>query len=82
MRYFVGILGTVAGFLLVWKTTSILNFTGQFDFAEKYLGMLGGTRFFIKVIGLVVIALAWLYMLNLGGWIIYALFLPGKPVSQ
>jgi predicted small integral membrane protein len=78
MQYFIGILGTVAGFLLVWKTTQVLNFTGQIDFAEKYLGTAGGSRLFIKLIGLIVIFIAWLYMFNLGGWILTTLFLPGR----
>jgi hypothetical protein len=79
MQYFIGALGTVAGFLLVWKTTAVLNFTGSIAFAEKYLGMEGGSRLFIKLIGLIVIFVSWLYMFNLGGWILYTLFLPGKP---
>jgi hypothetical protein len=82
MQYFIGIFGTIAGFLLVWKTTAVLNFTGSIDFAEKYLGMEGGSRLFIKLVGLVIIFVSWLYMFNLGGWILYSLFLPGKPVNQ
>lgn len=82
MQYIIGILGTVAGFMLVWKTTSVLNFTGRIEFAEKYLGMEGGSRLFIKLVGIVVILVAWMYMFNLGGWILYTLFLPGKAVPQ
>jgi len=65
--------------MLVWKTNSILSFTGQIDFAEKYLGSSGGSRLFIKLVGIVIIFAAWLYMFNLGTWLLYALFLPGKP---
>jgi len=79
MQYFIGILGTVAGFMLVWKTTSILSFTGRIEFAEKYLGTEGGSRLFIKLVGVLIICVAWLYMFNLGGWIIYRLFLPTVP---
>ncbi len=79
MQYFIGILGTVAGFMLIWKTTAVFNFVGQVDFAEKYLGTAGGTRLFIKLVGIVVILVSWLYMFNLGSWILYALFMPGKP---
>lgn len=78
MQYFIGALGTIAGFMLVWKTTAVLNFTGRIEFAEKYLGAEGGSRIFIKIIGIIIIFVSWLYMFNLGGWIIYALFLPGK----
>jgi len=82
MHYFIGILGTLAGFMLVWKTTPVLNFTGRIEFAEKYLSTAGGTRFFIKIVGVVIILISWMYMFNLGGWIIYALFLPGRPAPQ
>jgi len=77
MQYFIGLLGTVAGFMLVWKTTPILSFTGRIDFAEKYLGTEGGSRLFIKLVGVVIIFISWLYMFNLGGWILTWLFLPG-----
>jgi hypothetical protein len=82
MQYFIGILGTIAGFMLVWKTTAVYNFVGQIDFAEKYLSTEGGTRLLIKLIGVIVIFISWLYMFNLGGWVLYALFLPGKQVPQ
>jgi len=82
MQYFIGVLGTVAGFMLIWKTSAVLSFTGQIDFAEKYLGTEGGTRLFIKIIGVIVIFIAWLYMFNLGGWILYRLFLPTTPTPS
>lgn len=82
MQYFIGILGTIAGFMLIWKTTAVLGFTGTIDFAEKYLDSLGGTRLFIKLVGLAIIFASWLYMFNLGGWILYALFMPGKANPQ
>ncbi len=82
MQYFIGILGTIAGFMLVWKTPAVLSFTGPIDFAEKYLGTEGGSRLFIKLVGIVVIVIAWLYMFNLGGWILYRLFLPTTPTPQ
>ena len=82
MQYFIGVLGTVAGFMLIWKTSAVLSFTGQIDFAEKYLGTEGGTRLFIKIIGVIVIFIAWLYMFNLGGWILYRLFLPTAPTPS
>ncbi len=82
MRYFIGSAGTIAGFLIVWKTTSVLGFVGSIDFAEKYMGSMGGSRLFIKLVGIVIIFVSWLYMFNLGGWIIYTLFLPGKPTPQ
>ncbi len=82
MQYIIGILGTVAGFMLVWNTTAVLSFTGQIEFAEKYMGTEGGSRLFIKLVGVVVILISWLYMFNMGSWLLYTLFLPGKPAPQ
>jgi hypothetical protein len=77
-RLLIGILGTVGGFLLVWKTNSVFGFTGRFEFAEKYLGTEGGSRLFIKIIGVIVIFVSWMYAFNVGGIIIMKLFLPGQ----
>jgi len=77
MQYFIGALGTIAGFMLIWKTTAIYNFTGQIEFAEKYLGTEGGSRLFIKLVGIIIILISWLYMFNLGSSILTTLFLPG-----
>jgi hypothetical protein len=78
MRYFIGIAGTLAGFMMVWKTAAVLNFTGRIPFAEKYLGLEGGTRIFIKIIGCLVIFVSWLYMFEMGEWLIRWLFLPAS----
>ena len=77
MNYFIGALGTIAGFMLVWKTTAVYNFTGQIEFAEKYLGTEGGSRLFIKLVGIIIIIIAWMYMFNMGESILRFLFLPG-----
>lgn len=62
MRIFVGILLTALGALMVWKSNWIYNTFGRIDFAEKYLGLEGGTRLFWKLVGLTIILLSWLYM--------------------
>lgn len=82
MRYILGGIGTLIGFMLIWKTTPVYNFTGQIEFAEKYLGTDGGTRLFIKIIGCVVIIVSWMYMLNMGESILRTLFLPGQQQQQ
>ncbi len=78
MRIIIGIAGTIAGFLLVWKTEAVFGFTGRFEFAEKYLGTEGGSRIFIKIIGVIVILVTWMYAFNLGESILRKLFLPGQ----
>ncbi len=80
-RFFIALIGTIAGFMLVWKTEPVFGFTGRFDFAEKYLGTEGGSRLFIKIIGCIVILVSWMYGFNVGGIIIQKLFLPGQPVE-
>ncbi len=46
----------IVGFFMVWKTEAIFSWTGQIDFAENKLGT-GGTRLFLKLIGLGVVFL-------------------------
>jgi hypothetical protein len=76
MKYFIGILGTVVGFFIVWKTEGFMSWTGRIDFAERWFGTEGGTRIVLKAIGLLIIIVAWMYMLNLGESILRFLFLP------
>jgi hypothetical protein len=76
-RFFIALVGTVGGFMLIWKTEAVYGFTGRFEFAEKYLGTEGGSRLFIKIIGIVVILVSWMYGFNVGGVIIQKLFMPG-----
>jgi len=81
-RILVGVLGGLAGFLLVWKTEAVFGFTGRFEFAEKYLGTEGGSRVFIKIIGVIVIFVSWMYAFNIGEIILQKLFLPGQTNQQ
>ncbi len=76
MKYIIGLIFTVLGFFVVWKTGAIMSFTGRIAFAEKYLGTEGGTRIFLKIIGVIIIIISWMYMFNLGEGIIRFLFLP------
>ena len=62
MKIVIGILGTLFGAAMVWKSNWIYNSFGRIPFAEKYLGLEGGTRLFWKLVGLTVIFLSWLYM--------------------
>ena len=64
-------LGVIAvGSLMVIKTQWIYDFTGPIDWAEQHLGSEGGTRIFIKLLGVVLILGAFLGVTGiLGGWV-------------
>lgn len=47
----IGIMGV--GFFIVWKTEWFYKWTGPIDFAERKFGY-GGTRFFLKLMGILV----------------------------
>ncbi len=63
MRIFWGLIGIAIGTLMLWKTYTLLSFLGRFDWAERYLGGgLGGTSFFYKAAGVLVVIASALYM--------------------
>ncbi len=41
----------VIGFHMVWKTDLYLSFFGRIRFAEEHFGTEGGSRLFLKLIG-------------------------------
>ncbi|MBI5467443.1 MAG: hypothetical protein HY975_04505, partial [Candidatus Kerfeldbacteria bacterium] len=55
MQWFIGFLTIGVGCLLVLKTQWIYDFTGPIDWAEQHLGTEGGTRLFIKLLGVLLI---------------------------
>ncbi len=63
LRVFIGILITVAGFMVVWKSEKVLNFFGKSAWAEKHLQYEGGSHLFYKLIGVVII-LAGLFLIS------------------
>ena len=64
MRIIVSLIGIAIGIFLVVKSPALVNALGDISFAEQYLGN-GGTYTFYKLVGVVFIALATLYMLDL-----------------
>lgn len=62
MKYVLGILGMVAGFMLVWKSNWLLNNFGRVNFAEKYMGTMGGTRMFYKLLGVLIIFICFIWV--------------------
>ncbi len=63
-RIIVFIIGTALGVAMNLKTGAFLNFTGKIEWAERHLGMEGGTRLFYKLLGLIVIFISWMYAFN------------------
>lgn len=63
-RIIVFIIGTGLGLAMNLKTESFLRFTGPVSWAEKHLGIEGGTRLFYKLLGLLIIFLSWMYAFN------------------
>ena len=63
MKFFVLILGAVVAFLLLRYRGVVKQFTGEFDWAEKYLGN-GGTNTFIVLFGIGVFVLSLMYALG------------------
>lgn len=52
----------VAGGILVIKSESIFRFIGQIDWAEEHLSSEGGTRLLIKLVGILFILGAFLWV--------------------
>ena len=63
LRVFIGILITVAGFIVVWKSEKVLGFFGKSAWAEKHLQYEGGSHLFYKLIGVAII-LAGLFLIS------------------
>ncbi len=76
MKYLIGLIVIAIGFLLIWKTDWIVNNFGKIDWAEMRLSAEGGTRILWKLIGIVVIILAMMYMFGFIEGVIGAIFSP------
>ncbi|MCX6785699.1 MAG: hypothetical protein NTZ18_02505 [Candidatus Komeilibacteria bacterium] len=76
MRFFLGLIGIAAGFLLIWQANWIVVNFGKTAWAEMHLGTEGGSRIMWKLIGLGVIILAMLYMFGFIEGVIWAIFSP------
>jgi len=76
MKFILSIILIVLGFLLVWQANWIVTNFGRIDWAEIHLGTDGGTRIFWKLLGLIIIIIAMLYMFGFIQGIIGAIFSP------
>ncbi len=64
MRVLIGLIVAGIGFLMVWKTDWIVRNFGYMAWAERSMGIFGGTRTVIKVIAVIGIFFGFLYMTN------------------
>ena len=75
VKYIVGIIGIIFGTLMVMKSESFLRFFGKIDWAERHLGLDGGTNLFYKLIGIGIIVISFMLMSGMLGSIFGKLFL-------
>jgi hypothetical protein len=54
VRIVLGLAIIVVGFLIVWRTSKILEWFGPVEFAEDKFGS-GGSRFFYKLLGILIV---------------------------
>jgi hypothetical protein len=76
LQIFVGIIGIVFGFVLIWKSNWIVENLGRVSWAEQHLGTEGGTRLLYKLIGLLIIFFSFMLMFGILGGIITTVFSP------
>jgi hypothetical protein len=70
MNWAIGIIVILVGIFMVLKTQWIVSFTGPIAWAEEHLGTEGGTRMFIKLLGVLMIILTLLAATGiLGDWL-------------
>ncbi|MBU1131775.1 hypothetical protein KKC32_00795 [Patescibacteria group bacterium] len=62
-RIIIGLIACGIGFIFVRKPDWALEFIGYIDFAEK--AMMGGSRTFYKLLGIVIILIGFLIITNL-----------------
>jgi len=65
MNILLGLILVVIGILLVVKTEVFYRITGRISWAERYFGTEGGTRLFLKFLGILVILLGFTVMVGL-----------------
>ena len=77
MRYFFSILFIILGFLLVKYSNWIVNNFGAVSFAEDHLHSMGGTRFFWKALGILIIIVSFLVISGFVEPLLLKIFRPG-----
>ncbi len=62
MKYLLAPIMIVVGVLVMKYTVKITYFTGKIGFAEKYFQTMGGTYFWWRIVGLVILLLGLLWI--------------------
>ena len=65
MRSIFSFLAILIGALLTIKSDWFLNNFGRIEWAERYLGTEGGSRLFYKLLGLIIVLIAFLIITGL-----------------
>lgn len=78
MRYVIGILLIGVGMLIVWKANWLAENLGRIEWAERHLSSDGGTQMFYKLVGVLVIFIAFLMMGGGLGTVLRKAFAPGQ----
>lgn len=73
-RIILGLIGIGIGFVIVWQSEWLLQNFGTNAWAEQKLGTDGGSRLLYKLIGIIIMFLALLYMTGLIEGILLAVF--------
>ena len=72
MRFFTGLIGIIAGVLIIWKTFLLVGFFGKVDWAERHLSSgSGGTYFMYKAVGIILIVLSAMYWFGILDVLLY-----------
>jgi len=66
-----GIIAIVIGFFLAWKAYAVFKMIGRIDWAERHLESMGRTPGLIRIIGIALIIIGFLYMSGACNYIIY-----------
>jgi predicted small integral membrane protein len=82
MRYFFSILFIILGFLLVKYSGKIVQNLGSIQFAEQHLHSVGGSRLFIKLLGIAIILVSFLVVSGLIEPILGGIFSPVGNIQQ
>ena len=73
-QVFWGLIGIGIGILFVIKTEPIYKFTGRIAWIEEHFSGFGGTRMFIKLLGILIVFVSLFYMTGMLQDVIVGIF--------